>query len=298
MNFQTFTLLKLAATGERKIHPVLAPVIAFSFLFFGGLGIFFLILFPPPVSPLMQSVWFHLELIVSFSGTALFTFAWVRLVEKRPVSSIGFTKERAFKKYITGWMWGFLLISSPVFLLWITGSLTFEITKIHLPALLILLLSMITFIIQGATEEIVVRGWLFPVMAMRAPFWIAVGTSFLFFAAMHLLNDGINVISFLNISLFGLFAVGHVLNEGSLWGICAIHSVWNWAQGSVYGLAVSGQSLSFPLLHATTHGPEWFHGGPFGIEGSILTSVILGAASWVVWRKVFIRLRQQNISNL
>ena len=293
MNHQTFTMLEQADFGEKKIHPVLAPIIAFLFFFFGGLGIFFLILFPLPASPLMKSFWFHLELIVSFGGTALFTLAWVRFVEKRPVFTIGFTKKGACKKYITGWAWGFLLISTPVFILWITGFLSLQITEVHPSLILTLLLSMITFVIQGATEEIVVRGWLFPVMAVRTSFWVAVITSFLFFAAMHLLNDGINFLSFLNITLFGLFAVGHVLNEGSIWGICAIHSVWNWAQGSIYGFAVSGQNLTLPLFQPTTHGPEWFHGGSFGIEGSILTSVILGAASLLVWRKAFAKSQKQ-----
>lgn len=227
----------------------------------------------------------HLSLIFSFGGTALFGIAWVCLVEKRPVSSIGFTRNRALKKYFAGLLWGLWLISLPVIFLIITGFLTLELGRVDLPLMIILFISFISFAIQGAAEEIVVRGWLLPVMAVRSPLWIAVVVSLLFFAAMHLLNNEITLLSFFNIMLFGLFAVGHVLNTGSLWGICAIHSVWNWAQGSIYGFAISGQYLTEPLFKPTAYGSDLIHGGLFGIEGSIFTSVVLGSASWLVWRK-------------
>ncbi|MBA4601941.1 CPBP family intramembrane glutamic endopeptidase [Thermoactinomyces mirandus] len=282
---RSFFILEQARLGEKKIHPVLVPVIALLFFFIGGMGVFFLSLFPVPSTLFMNCVLIHLKLTFSFGGTTLFVFAWVYLVEKRPVSTIGFTRKGALKKYIAGWIWGFSLISLPVLFLVITGFLTLDLGKINLSLILILLISFISFAVQGAAEEIVVRGWLLPVMAVRSPLWVAVVTSLLFFAVMHLLNNDITILSFFNIMLFGLFAIGHVLNEGSLWGICAIHSVWNWAQGSVYGFAISGQRLTEPLLKPTVHGPDLIHGGPFGIEGSIFTSIVLGIASWLVWRK-------------
>lgn len=282
---QSFFILEQAHLGEKKIHPVLAPVIALLFFFVGGMGVFFLSPFPTPSTSFMKSIMNHLSLIFSFGGTALFGIAWVCLVEKRPVSSIGFTRNRALKKYFAGLLWGLWLISLPVIFLIITGFLTLELGRVDLPLMIILFISFISFAIQGAAEEIVVRGWLLPVMAVRSPLWIAVVVSLLFFAAMHLLNNEITLLSFFNIMLFGLFAVGHVLNTGSLWGICAIHSVWNWAQGSIYGFAISGQYLTEPLFKPTAYGSDLIHGGLFGIEGSIFTSVVLGSASWLVWRK-------------
>ncbi len=282
---QSFFILEQAQSGEKKIHPVLVPVIALLFFFIGGMGVFFLTPFPAPSTPFMKSIMMHLKLIFSFGSTTLFVFAWVYLVEKRPISSIGFTRKAAIKKYFTGWFQGLWLISLPVLFLLITGFLTLNVGKVNLSLILLLLISFVSFSIQGAAEEIVVRGWLLPVMAVRSPLWIAVVSSLLFFAAMHLLNNDITLLSFFNIMLFGLFAVGHVLNEGSLWGICAIHSVWNWAQGSIYGFAISGQRLTEPLFKPTAYGSSLIHGGPFGIEGSIFTSVVLGIASWLVWRK-------------
>ncbi|MGA8942818.1 MAG: type II CAAX endopeptidase family protein [Thermoactinomyces sp.] len=282
---QSFLIVEQAHLGEKKIHPVLAPVIALLFFFVGGMGVFFLSPFPAPTLPFMKSIMFYLNLIFSFGGTTLFVFAWVRLVEKRPVSSLGFAWKGALKKYVAGWLWGLGLVSLPVIFMLMTGLLTLNPGELDLFLILILFVSFLSFAVQGAAEEIVVRGWLLPVMAARSPLWIAVSVSMLFFAALHLLNNEITLLSFFNIMLFGLFAVGHVLNEGSLWGICAIHSVWNWAQGSIYGFAISGLRLTDSFLKPIVHGPDLIHGGPFGIEGSIFTSIVLGTASWLVWRK-------------
>ncbi len=71
-------------------------------------------------------------------------------------------------------------------------------------------------------------------------------------------------------------------------GICAWHSIWNWAQYNVYGFAVSGTTVySTPIFKSITNGPETLHGGTFGIEGSIITTIMLTIASIVLWRKLW-----------
>ena len=79
-------------------------------------------------------------------------------------------------------------------------------------------------------------------------------------------------------------------------GICAWHSIWNWAQYNVYGFAVSGMTIySTPLFKPATNGPEFLHGGSFGIEGSIITTIMLTIASIVLWRKLWEEKRNNEI---
>ncbi|COT19074.1 CAAX amino terminal protease family protein [Streptococcus pneumoniae] len=158
--------------------------------------------------------------------------------------------------------------------------------------------SLVAFLIQGATEEIVVRGWLFPVLSVRSRIWIGIVVTSFLFGFLHLLNPGITILSISNIILVGVFAAFYVLKDSSLWGICAWHSIWNWAQYNVFGFAVSGMTMySTPLFKPVTTGSEFLHGGSFGIEGSIITTIMLTIASIVLWRKLWGRkAKQRNFS--
>ncbi|CJB90531.1 Uncharacterised protein [Streptococcus pneumoniae] len=54
---------------------------------------------------------------------------------------------------------------------------------------------------------------------------------------------------------------------------------------------------STPLFKPVTTGSEFLHGGSFGIEGSIITTIMLTIASIVLWRKLWGRkAKQRNFS--
>ncbi len=183
-------------------------------------------------------------------------------------------------------------------LLLLTGNVQLQMQHITPTAILGIVGSLVAFLIQGATEEIVVRGWLFPVLSVRSRIWIGIVVTSFLFGFLHLLNPGITILSISNIILVGVFAAFYVLKDSSLWGICAWHSIWNWAQYNVYGFAVSGMTIySTPLFKPATNGPEFLHGGSFGIEGSIITTIMLTIASIVLWRKLWGRkAKQRNFS--
>jgi hypothetical protein len=64
--------------------------------------------------------------------------------------------------------------------------------------------------------------------------------------------------------------------EGGLWGVCAQHAVWNWAQGNVFGMEVSGGASSVPILwNLQEAGPDLITGGAFGPEGGLAVTFIL-----------------------
>lgn len=57
----------------------------------------------------------------------------------------------------------------------------------------------------------------------------------------------------------------------------AVHSMWNFVQGFIYGFNISGipQKQSIFIFNSTNH--EIFSGGNFGPEGSILTTIVLAS---------------------
>jgi len=72
-----------------------------------------------------------------------------------------------------------------------------------------------------------------------------------------------------------MLAAAYLLTR-RLWLPIGIHAGWNFTQGGIFGVSVSGHP-SGGLLDGTLSGPEWLSGGVFGVEASIV-AVILGIA--------------------
>ncbi|PEB51916.1 CPBP family intramembrane metalloprotease domain-containing protein [Bacillus pseudomycoides] len=294
MSNNQFKIIEAAKSGRKKVHPILAVILSVVFLTFGELFMLFMLFLPKAETTFMKGIYDNVRMILTFGGTILIVFLWIRFIEKRSFSSIGFWKEQFLRKYVKGALIGFIFISVPVLLLVITGVVQLQMQHITPTVILGILGSLIAFLVQGATEEIVVRGWLFPVISVRSRIWIGVVVTSFLFGFLHLLNPGITVLSIANIILVGVFAAFYVLKENSLWGICAWHSIWNWAQYNVYGFAVSGTTVfSTPLFKSVTSGPDALHGGAFGIEGSVITTIMLASVSIILWRQVWERSEKQ-----
>ncbi|SDY82155.1 hypothetical protein SAMN04488156_102567 [Bacillus sp. 166amftsu] len=300
LNNSRFKTIKAAKEGRKKVHPILAVILSVVFLTLGELFMVFILFLPKAETTFMKGIYDNVRMLLTFGGAILIVFLWVRFVEKRRFSSIGFWKDNALKKYLRGAFIGFIFITIPVLILVLSGSVTLHVQQISSTFILGILGSLIAFLVQGAAEEIVVRGWLFPVISVRSRIWIGIVVTSFLFGFLHLLNPGITILSISNIILVGVFAAFYVLKENSLWGICAWHSIWNWAQYNIYGFAVSGTTIySTPLFKSTTRGSESLHGGTFGIEGSVITTIMLAVASIVLWKQLWgRRSKQHNMDSL
>lgn len=293
-----FKIIEAAKEGKRKVHPIFAVILAIVFLTLGEFFMLFMLFLPKADTSFVKAIYSNIEMILTFGGAIFFVFLWIRFVEKRSFSSIGFWKVQWMRQYLRGALIGFVFISIPVIVLVLTGIVKLQMQQITATAIFGIVGSLIAFLIQGATEEIIVRGWLFPVISVRSRIWVGIIVTSFLFGFLHLLNPGITILSISNIILVGVFAAFYVLKDSSLWGICAWHSIWNWAQYNVYGFAVSGMTIySTPLFKPVTNGSEVLHGGSFGIEGSIITTIMLSIASIVLWKQLWGRkVKQRDIS--
>lgn len=293
-----FKIIEAAKEGRRKVHPIFAVILAIVFLTLGEFFMLFMLFLPKADTSFVKAIYSNIEMILTFGGAIFFIFIWIRFVEKRSFSSIGFWKVQWMRQYLRGALIGFVFISIPVIVLVLTGIVKLQMQQITATAIFGIVGSLIAFLIQGATEEIIVRGWLFPVISVRSRIWVGIIVTSFLFGFLHLLNPGITILSISNIILVGVFAAFYVLKDSSLWGICAWHSIWNWAQYNVYGFAVSGMTIySTPLFKPVTNGSEVLHGGSFGIEGSIITTIMLSIASIILWKQLWGRkVKQRDIS--
>lgn len=219
------------------------------------------------------------QLVLQFGAVFLLLAGWLWLVEARPLWTIGFERAQWLRKYLRGAGLGLLFMAGAVAFMALPGYVALDDGDpgrrgwAALGGVLVLFLG---WLVQGAAEEAVARGFLLPVTGLRwgAPAGIAVSS--LVFAALHGANPNGSPVAALNLVLVSVFLALYALHEGGLWGVCAFHSVWNWAQGNLFGFEVSGTTERWSmLLDLRETGPDVITGGPFGPEGGLAVTVML-----------------------
>ena len=207
--------------------------------------------------------------------TIIACIIYCKFIEKRSLYSMGFVKKKALPSYILGIFIGFLMLFACYLICALTGALEYEGIN---PAFdkKFFLLFLVAFIIQGASEEIFMRGFLMISASRSSSVATAVAMNSLVFAFLHYGNNGFGLVPLLNILLFGVFASLYMLRSGSIWGVCAIHTAWNFAQGNIFGLSVSGMNLHESLfLSSVNEIRSATNGGEFGLEGGVAVTLVL-----------------------
>lgn len=220
--------------------------------------------------------------LFSFVFISLLVFFRVKVIEKRSLSSIGFNKNNWLKKYSLGFLIGLAMMSIIVLILLPFGYITIEknpIQPVGVSAIASVLVILFGWIIQGATEEIVTRGWLLNVLSTKYNIGVGLLISSTLFGLMHLTNPNVNYIAVINIILVGLFYGLYVIKTNDLWAVCGMHSAWNFAQGNIFGFKVSGLDVSVgSLIDLNLVGSDFVTGGIFGPEAGIIATFILLAS--------------------
>ena len=217
--------------------------------------------------------------LFSFAFISLLVFFRVKVIEKRSLSSIGFNKNNWLKKYSLGFLIGLVMMSIIVLILLSFGYITVEKNPIQLvgiSAISSILVILFGWIIQGATEEIVTRGWLLNVLSTKYNIGVGLLISSTLFGLMHLTNPNVNYIAVINIIFVGLFYGLYVIKTNDLWSVCGMHSAWNFAQGNIFGFEVSGLDVSVgTLIDLNLVENDFITGGVFGPEAGIISTFIL-----------------------
>ena len=139
-----------------------------------------------------------------------------------------------------------------------------------------LALMCVGWLIQGAEEEILCRGYFMPSLSQKLPLWAAVLISSCFFSLLHIMNAGFNLIVFVNLTLTGIMFAVLAIRFDSLFVCCAAHSIWNLVQGNFYGLPVSGMDAGGSVFRfELVDNMELWTGGVFGLEGSLSETIVM-----------------------
>lgn len=132
------------------------------------------------------------------------------------------------------------------------------------------------FLAVAVGEEMILRGVIFRWIDERWNTGVALLISAILFGWMHISNDNATWWSSLAIAIEAGLLLGAAYKwSGTLWVPIGIHWAWNYVQGNIFGLAVSGMNTGTTMLVTTANGPDIITGGAFGPEASII-SVALG----------------------
>ena len=214
--------------------------------------------------------------LLAFGFVLNTVFRWTRKVEKRPIRTLGFYRENFLSNLLKGFGLGLALFLLTLLGLVALGQYRFESIHLNPYSLAFVIFTIPFWILQGTTEEVVARAWLLPQLASRTNLKLAVLISSIFFTLLHMGNSGLTPLSLVNLFLFGVAMSLYLLKTDTIWGIGGIHGAWNFAQGNLFGVLVSGQSSGTSIMKFTPQGnQDWLSGGSFGIEGSIVSSIIL-----------------------
>lgn len=216
-----------------------------------------------------------ISMLFSDIAMILLTMLFCKVIQKRKMSTLGFVKKDMVKEYGIGLAVGFVIFSVAVLLCVVTGSLKLSGISSTFSFGIFILFGL-GYMIQGMAEEVLCRSYVLVSIGRRYPMWVAVLLNSLFFAALHLGNSGLSLLAFVNLMLFGVFASVYFIKRGSIWGIGAVHSIWNFVQGNFYGIKVSGIATSCTVLDSVSvEGREFINGGAFGLEGGIAVTIVL-----------------------
>ena len=213
-------------------------------------------------------------------AVAIAAYAWfVRRFEHRPVRE--FSAPRAGRESVAGVALGAGLFGATVLVLFAAG--VFRLGGLGHASSLAGALALAAS--AAFVEEVVFRGLLFRLLESAFGSVAALAGSSAVFGVLHLMSPGATWFGAVAIVLeAGLLLGAAFMLTRRLWLPVGLHLGWNFVQGGVFGIPVSGQP-STGLLQGRLDGPGWLSGGTFGAEGSVVAIVLCLLAFVVLLRK-------------
>ena len=225
------------------------------------------------------------SLVCTLIATAL-VIIYCRFIEKRSLYSMGFVSKKAVPDYLIGMVIGFVMFSVAILICVATGTLSYK-GAAYSGSIGLIVSFFLGYLFQGMSEEVVCRGYFMTTVASKKPLILAILANSVLFGLMHLMNKGVSVLAIVNIVLVGIFLSVFMLKSDSIWGVCALHSIWNFTQGNFYGIKVSGiDSGASVFKFVPTNGGTLLNGGEFGLEGGLAVTIVLvlGIAVTLLWK--------------
>jgi hypothetical protein len=228
-------------------------------------------------------------LLIPFAITGALVLAWVLLVERRPLRTIGLTPSGGAISFARGLAIGFATIGAVVAAIWAAGGYQmrgFAGAFFAPQDLLGIGILFLCFVVQAGVEEIIFRGWLMSALARKFNVPLAVILTCAAFTFLHY-SRGQEPLITIGVFLLSVFACLWALKAQNIWGVMGWHIGWNWLLATGFELPVTGLDLGVSALLITLVpvGPDILTGGAQGPEASIVCLLFFACATaTLLWR--------------
>lgn len=129
----------------------------------------------------------------------------------------------------------------------------------------------------AVSEEMLFRGVLFRWIEEFGGSWLALAVTSVLFGAAHLTNPNASIVAAIGIALeAGVMLGAAYMLTRRLWLAMGIHAGWNFTQGEIWDIPVSGLP-QHGLVQAELHGSPLLTGNGFGLEASLIAIVVATA---------------------
>lgn len=212
----------------------------------------------------------------------------VRLLERRSFASIGFKLHRKWlRDFGLGSALGAAALAIAVGIAAAANTISFSVQTRGIANLSRgFIIGFLFFLIAGATEELIFRGFPFQALEHTLGGVAAVAITSVLFGLAHLGNQSASAFSTINTILAGVWLGLAYLMTRSLWLATALHYSWNFAMVLVFGLPVSGFTTLDQLawLRGSIGAPAWISGGSYGPEAGVVATVALILSTLAIWK--------------
>ena len=181
---------------------------------------------------------------------------------------------QGWKEYFIGIVVGFVMLAVAILPGFLTKGLSFSLSEMGTSFFGLWILYIIGFAIQSYSEEFMFRGYMMPRLAQKYNIYFVLIAQAVMFSWAHTSNDNVSFVGLLNIFLIGLVFGMFVIITDNIMLASGLHFIWNFAQGCVFGINVSGITDMTAILNCEVIKDSLLTGGAFGIEGTVTTSII------------------------
>ena len=218
------------------------------------------------------AVWLSCLINVALPAAMLVLYAlFVKIIERTPAKDL--PMRRLASETGKGFGIGTLFFVVVVAVMLICG--VYKFVSVNIGNIDLIIQALFFFITVAVGEEILFRGIMFRWIDEKWGFTAALVVSSLLFGFMHIFQPGASWWSSIAIAIeAGLLLGAAYKYSGTLWLPIGIHWGWNFFQGNIFGIEVSGSDAGESLFIPEISGPEILTGGAFGAEASIIAFVL------------------------
>jgi membrane protease YdiL (CAAX protease family) len=276
--FFLFILSASLLTGLIKLFATLFPSLSFLKL-------------EPSDSEALTStklIYFFVTNLINLAAAIIASAICGRVLERRSLGSVGYRKHhRWLRDFGLGSVMGAASLAIAVGIAATAKATTFDVQTRGAAQLASgFLIVLAFFLISGAFEELIFRGFPFQALVHNLGGAAAVAITSVVFGLAHLANPSASAISTINTMLAGVWLGLAYLMTRSLWLATALHYSWNVAMIFIFGLPVSGFTMLNQLawLRGTESAPVWISGGSYGPEGGVAATAALILSTVAIWK--------------